>query len=318
VTARVGSTSDIPTPSQLAFGVLELYPVEGGPWLAELEATQQKLASMWRIELGRWLPGSRTGCARSVVMPSGALAVLKLPVVRADTAAELRVLRYWDGCGAPRVLKSDDATGALLLEYVKGCCVAEVAISRPMLLGMGEFLSRLHADNGTVRPELPTIDEKLAPLRSALARRESACAQMTRANAGLVTREEAVRRWLRDTASESDLEAVIHGDLHARNLFLMPDSGFTAIDPYGLRGDPARDVGALALSLAGPASLRERLHILSSYCAVDAARAAAHAYTLALGAIRFRRVFAAAKDTAELMNSVEELTALVAATGAVS
>ena len=319
MTARVGSAGYGVTPSHLASGVLELYPVEGPRWLDALEATQRKLASMWQIELGRWLPGSRTGCVRRVVTSTGAPAVLKVPVVPGDTSAELRVLRYWGGHGAPRVLQADDATGALLLEYVKGRRVADVALSPPTLTRLGEYLSRLHADKGTVPPKLPTMDERLSPLRGDLARRECTCEQMARANAALVRCEEAVRKWLRSTAPESGCQTVIHGDLHARNLLLTPDNGFAAIDPYGLRGEPARDIGVLAASISGrPASLRRRLDILASECAVDAVRAAAHAYTFALGAIRFRRVYGAARDTAQLMNVAEELTPLLTAAGALS
>jgi streptomycin 6-kinase len=248
------------------------------------------LAQQWGLTLVGWLPGGRTACVLEVATDSGAPAVLKIPISPADTRSERIALGYWDGGGTPKLLGEDDATGALLLEAIAGRPADEAPGDDGVVGRVAALLGRLHRRDGRPLPGLPSLEEKIGPLRR-LREREEARRGGPRLGAATIGREEAVREWL--IATEDPARArVIHGDFQPRNLLVGADRSLTAIDPYGVIGEPERDVAYVGLMLGADGRAWRRLASLAGLVDADLERVRSHAYLIAVGAHRFRRAYA--------------------------
>jgi streptomycin 6-kinase len=92
-----------------------------------------------------------------------------------------------------------------------------------------------------------------------------------------------------DLLDSSRDQVLLHGDLHHMNI-LLGESGWTAIDPKGVIGEPAFEVGALLLNpvpdLLNEPGLREvqarRLDILSGVLDAERQRLAAWGFVRAV------------------------------------
>ncbi|WP_314176944.1 aminoglycoside phosphotransferase family protein [Streptomyces winkii] len=98
----------------------------GEEWLARLPELLERVLAKWELTPERTVsPGGRSSLVTLVRQADGAPAVLKLlaPYVmeaRERTEREGTALAHWDGRGAVRLLRSDAAEGALLLERLHG------------------------------------------------------------------------------------------------------------------------------------------------------------------------------------------------------
>ena len=208
----------------LARTVREVWGADGDRWLAALPGTLERLAARWQLELGEPYPMTyhwvcRARCA------DGAPAVLKVGL--SDLAREAAALRAWGGTGAVRLLRSDLAAGALLLQRADPGTAATDLVpdaDEQATAAAVEVLRRLHAE------ELPALSTSLRALAGGHQ-------LVPRA---LVERAVAVARELRVDAPP---EVLLHGDLHHDNVLRAGDC-WLAIDPHGAVGDPGYDAGA--------------------------------------------------------------------------
>ncbi|HEV7806731.1 MAG TPA: aminoglycoside phosphotransferase family protein [Solirubrobacteraceae bacterium] len=275
--------------SEFVLGVQRAHPDAGQAWLDALPSLQHRLASRWSLRLRDWLP-SRGACVIRAVTVKDEFVIVKIPVIPADTISERLVLEYWGGDGAARLLGADAASGALLIQWVDGRPFVEEVDATRSLRRAADCLRELHRPRRANPPNLPTLEEKLAPWRRSRERQERASRDASAREASRRGREAAVRGWLADSP-ECGGGAVIHGDLHPRNLLVRRDGSLVAIDPYGVRGDPSRDGASLALFFREDTKAIYRLDALSEYAELDRVRVAAHAYLLAVGAYRFRTAY---------------------------
>lgn len=153
-----------------------------------------------------------------------ALRLLGRPSVRLldDGPARLR----------PAGLLPDDGPAGLLLERVEpGTSAAELPDDEATRLLAGAMRSMwrpVPAGCG-----LPTVEQECAPLLL---------------DVGLPAEVVATARAALSVLLASSPEpAVLHGDLHHGNL-LLGATGWVAIDPHGVTGDPSYDVGPLLLN----------------------------------------------------------------------
>ncbi len=87
-------------------------------WFDDLPALVAGLERDWPIAVGRGSDNATEAFVAEAIIAGGAPVVLKLLVLRSDDAAsnEITVLRFVDGVGCARLLRHDEARGALLLE----------------------------------------------------------------------------------------------------------------------------------------------------------------------------------------------------------
>lgn len=282
-----------------ARSIARAHPSVGPSWLRDLGAVQRRLAAEWQLTSMDWLP-ARGSCVMRAATAAGTDVVVKIPVIAQDTVSERRALAYWDGDGAPRLLRSDARSGALLIAWVDGRAFVDEPDTRDTLRAAGDFLRALHRPKDASRPRLPTLEEKLAPWRRSREQAEGS----PLLDAATLRSEAAVRTWL---AGSVPATTVIHGDLHPRNLLVRRDGALSAIDPYGIAGEPARDVASLGLFFREDARAPHRLDALAASTGADRDRVAGYAYALAVGALRFRVAYGIAAGRAFLEHVIGDL-----------
>ena len=243
--------------------------VGASDWLGELPALMAGLEGDWSFSVGRALAGGTESFVVEVVLDDGTLAVLKLLIPRdLDAAAnEITVLCLSDGDGCARLLRADEAKGALLLERLgrslhdialpierrhEILCAAAARIWRPALdcgLPTGaekgrwliDFITAMWKELGRPCSE-HAIDYALA------------CAQR------------------RIDAHDDERAVLVHGDVHQWNALEATD-GFKLIDPDGLLAEAEYDMGILMRE--DPVELIdgdpwERAHRLAASTGLDA------------------------------------------------
>jgi streptomycin 6-kinase len=241
-------------------------------WLRALPERLAQLAARWSLTLGPHFPGIAYNYVAPVTRADGTRAVLKLSRYVDETRNEIAALCLWDGDGAARLLEADPAIGTLLLERLEpGTMLTEVAErddDAATVIAAG-LLRRLW------RP---------LPERHGLRPLESWCAAYDRNRqalshgadgfpAALFRRADALRR---DLFASSGAPTVLHGDMHHFNVLRAHRTGWLAIDPKGLAGDPCFDVCQFLrnpIDAPPPLSVvRRRLDIFCAELGLDRAR----------------------------------------------
>ncbi len=176
-----------------------------------------------------------------------------------------RLMAWWDGDGAARVLAHDD--GVLLLERLTGprTLAAMVAAGDDDEASriLCTVISRLHAPRRSPPPELVPLSrwfEALAPA--------------ARSQGGLLAEADAAARDLLGDPRES---VVLHGDIHHGNVLDAATRGWLAIDPKGLLGERTFDfVNILrnpdAATALAPGRFDRQVEVLVDAAALDRTR----------------------------------------------
>ncbi|HEX4831735.1 MAG TPA: aminoglycoside phosphotransferase family protein [Trebonia sp.] len=210
-------------------------------WLWGLPALVASLESDWGISAGDPYEGGTEAYVARADFGDGTPAVLKLvpPRVGPPASHEITVLRLAGGDGCARLLRSDEARGALLIER----------LGRPMAgLGLPARTRQAILCDAAARLwrrapgcGLPTGAAKGRWLAAYI---ERAWEQLGRPCSERAA-QEAIDCALRRAAAHDDERAVVvHGDVHQWNALRSGD-GFKLIDPDGMLAEPESDLGVL-------------------------------------------------------------------------
>jgi streptomycin 6-kinase len=214
---------------------------DAGRWLDELPSIVAGLERDWSIRVGRTYPDATEAFVAEATMDDDTLAVLKVLVRRPGDAArhEITVLRLADGSGCARLLRDDEARGALLLERL-GPSLHDLAIS---IGRRHEILCSAAAQVWRPTPDcgLPSGAQKGQWLIEFITR--------TWEELDRPCSERAVDHALacaarRIEAHDDERAVLVHGDVHEWNT-LQAGNGFRLIDPDGLLAEPEYDLGIL-------------------------------------------------------------------------
>lgn len=216
---------------------------EGRAWAERLPDLVASFCEEW----GLTLKTADYTFSYSFVVPvqraSGEAAVLKLRVPNGDFLCELNALAIYAGEGMCRLLESDAARGAMLLEQVK---------PGVPLLELGETPGAVSAAAGAMR-QLRRPPSQSLPLPALVDWWRDARAGLRVRSAGgpgpfppgFV--EEAGEIYEHLFADRAD-HVVLHGDLHHWNILSSDRAGWLAIDPHGVTGPPECEIGAFMLN----------------------------------------------------------------------
>lgn len=217
--------------------------VGAGSWLDSLPDLVAHVEREWSITVGRAFPDATEAYVAGATLANGGPAVLKLLVPQADDTArrEITALQLANGEGCPRLLRSDETRGAILVERL-GRSLHELA------LPIGQRHEILCATASRIwRPAsrygLPTGADKgcwLAGfITSTWEELDHPCSERAV--------EAAVSCAVRRAAAHDDERAVlVHGDVHEWNALESPDGGgFKLVDPDGLFAEAEYDMGIL-------------------------------------------------------------------------
>ncbi len=234
-------------------------------WLDDLPGLVAGLERDWRITVGQPFPDA----TEAFVAEAWPRSVLKLMIPRPGDHArrEIAVLRLAGGDGCARLLRADEARGALLLER----------LGRP-LSELGLPLARRHeilcATAVRVwRPALPSGLPTGADKGRWLGEFIAATWQELDRPCSERAVEHALACAARRVAAHDDERAVlVHGDVHQWNV-LEAGAGFKLVDPDGLLAEAEYDLGVIMRE--DPIELRHgdplaRARWLARRCSLDA------------------------------------------------
>ncbi|MEV7381683.1 aminoglycoside phosphotransferase family protein [Streptomyces lydicus] len=209
-------------------------------WLHALPTLVQQRLDAWELTLERvHAPGGRSSLLALVRQQDGTPAALKLPVPGARSAQEAAALAVWDGWGAVRLLRSDDGSGALLLERLQsGVSLRSLPEAKALLEAAGTA-RRLWVPPGAGHP-FATVAGRTEEAAEAL---RTAGADL-RAAAPLVDEALELRRAL---PAGSDEEFLLHGAFRQGKVLAGERAPWLATGPAPVVGERAYDLAALVL-----------------------------------------------------------------------
>lgn len=250
---------------------------EGAAWLQQLPALLDEIAARWALTL---LP-TPFSLSYNYVTPArradGSEVVLKVGVPNDEMWTEIAALRHDDGAGYVRLLATDEARGALLLERLRpGATLAATVAARDDEAATGiaaEVMRRLWRPAPPEHP-FPTVARWAAGLDEV----ETFFGGTTGPFPPLLL--DLARGLFADLLPSQAAPVVLHGDLHHENILSAERTPWLAIDPKGVVGEPAYEVGALLrnpipgfLDVADPRrKLARRVEILAERLGFDRER----------------------------------------------
>lgn len=224
-------------PSGFLHNIHNAFGEAGQQWLDTLPSLLAAAAQKWELTLGEPLLLSYNYvCAAKKA--DGSEVVLKLGVPNRELLSELSALRLFNGEGACRLLEADEERYMFLLERL-----------RP-----GQMLAKLENDDERTRIAASLMQRiwRIAPEAGGFIQLSEWFAELDglrpRYQGGtgpfpkrLVERVESL---LPELFADSGPPVLMHGDFHHFNI-LSSERGWLVIDPKGVIGPPAYEIGPL-------------------------------------------------------------------------
>jgi streptomycin 6-kinase len=211
----------------------------GAAWLDGLPDLLAECAQRWQLEIAPPFELSFNYVA-PCRLPDGSEAVLKVGLPNPELATEIEALHAWAGEGAVRLMFGDPQRGILLMErIIPGTPVYKLeddAKATEIAADVLRALSRHAPPDGTF-PDLYRWTRSLRTVRDRFAGGTGPLPEP------LLT---LAQRLAQDLIASSPEPRLLHGDLHHWNILRRQDAGrdiWLAIDPKGVVGDPAFDIG---------------------------------------------------------------------------
>lgn len=253
--------------------ILDLFGERGASWLEDLPQLITECEQRWELHVQPpfWLSYNYVAPA---MRKDGSWVVLKLGVPNPELLCEIEALRIFNGIGVVQLIDADAERGILLLERL---------LPGKMLVTLGdderetEIAARIMKQiwrPAPVKHSFPTVAQWAAGLKRLRARFGGGTGPFS---PRLVEIAEGL---FRDLLAENVPPMLLHGDLHHFNILSAQRQPWLAIDPKGVVGDLAYDVGALLYNPWGelsevpelPHLLSRRLDMLSQILGFDRER----------------------------------------------
>jgi streptomycin 6-kinase len=248
-------------PKDFARATVALHGEAGRAWLSALPALVEECAARWSLKVGPPFSPLTYNYAAPAEAPGGERLVLKLGVPVPELLTEIEALRVFAGRGAARLFESDAGRGVLLLERLEPGT---------------QLVALCEVDDGAATAAAGSVMRKLwraapdahgFPTAADWGRGFARCRAHFGGGSGPFPRRlfEEAETLFAELLASSAAPVLLHGDLHHGNVLAAAREPWLAIDPKGLVGEPAYEVGALLrnplpqlLSWPHPVSVTER------------------------------------------------------------
>jgi streptomycin 6-kinase len=246
---------------------------EGEAWLARLPMLIAASEARWGLTAQPHFLGLSYNYAAPATLPDGTEIVLKIGVPRHELTTEIEALKWYNGRAMCHLLDADADMGVLLLERLQpGHMLISVADDEDATRIAADVMRRLWRP----LPEqhiFPSVADWFADLAALRTEFGGGTGPFP---ARLVDMAQTL---VADLVASSATAVLLHGDLHHYNILAAARQPWLAIDPKGVAGEPAYEVGAL---IRNPLNLpewpnreavtRRRLDILAEELAMDRQR----------------------------------------------
>jgi streptomycin 6-kinase len=207
-------------------------------WLDRLPRLVADACDRWSLSLGEAFPYPSLSFVAPAVRSDGSPVVLKVGFLADELACEIEALRWYDGRGCVRLHDSVAADGVLLLERLLPGTSLELVVDDAEATCIAAGAMRALWRPAPAEHGFPTVADWLDGLRKLRAHFGGGTGPLP---ARLVARAERLRAEL--LASRGD-PVLLHGDLQHYNILRAKREPWLAIDPKGVVGEPAYEVGA--------------------------------------------------------------------------
>jgi len=229
--------STVLIPQDFAQRMGEVHGNEGERWIANLPTLLDAYARHFSLTLQAPFELSYNYVAPAV-RADGSEVVLKAGVVNPELLCEIAALRIYDGRGMVSLLEADPEQGVMVLERLKpGAPLLELGDDERATTIAAHVMQQLWRPMPEDHP-FPTVAQWAAGLGRLRAEFDGGTGPFPRR---IVEMAESLFADLIRSMSESVL---LHGDLHHWNILAGRRQRWLAIDPKGVVGEPAYEVGA--------------------------------------------------------------------------
>ncbi len=233
-------------PYSFVNSIISIHGTKGNSWLNRLPAVLARIAAEWSIHLNEAYHCTAYSLIASGVGQGGREIVLKASMPGREFENQIAALRCYNGCGAVKVIQANTEDGLLLMEKV---C-------------HGTPLTRLATDTTDTQATsfAVTVMQKLwtdVPTKHTFPLVKTWLEDLTSKKQPLLEPDCPLPEWLVAEAVDlagyllatSSDPVLLHGDLHHDNILSCQHSGWIAIDPKGVIGEPAYETGAILRNL---------------------------------------------------------------------
>ncbi len=219
--------------------MIELYGATGAGWLSELPTLIAECAVRWSLTVMPPFERLSYNYVAPVVRADGADVVLKIGVPNPELLAEIAALRIFDGHGIVQLLDADPALGALLLERLKpGATLLTIADDEQATHIAAQVMRQLWR---------PVPEHHSFPTIAKWAKGFERLRKQFGGGTGPFPKHfvEAAESIYAEFICSMAEPMLLHGDLHHENILSAERQPWLALDPKGVVGEPAYEVGAL-------------------------------------------------------------------------
>lgn len=225
-------------PGELARTFAEVHGEAGRRFAAGFGALRDECRERWSLTLGEPFAALTYNWVAPALRSDGVAAVLKLGPPCRELACEAAALAHYDGRGAARLFAADAARGALLLErLLPGEPLLHERDDARATAVFADVARALHRAP-PAEHAFPSVSDWGKGFGRLRARFGGATGPFP---APLVERAE---RLFEELLASSAPPVLLHGDLHHENVLSATRAPWLAIDPKGVVGEPAYEVGA--------------------------------------------------------------------------
>lgn len=217
--------------------IVALHGAQGATWLQQLPTLLDEYAQRWALQLG-----SPFSLSYNYVLPAthadGSAVVVKAGYPSDELRCEMTALQLYNGDGMVQLLDADPEQGIMLLERLQpGDMLSTLADDEEATIIGATVMRRLWRPAPANHP-FPTVAKWAQGLQRHRARFGGGVGPLPK------PLFEAAEANFRDLLATNEPALLLHGDLHHFNILRATRQPWLAIDPKGLVGDPAYEIGA--------------------------------------------------------------------------
>ena len=219
--------------------IRELNGEAGIQWLNSLEELIAEFEQRWSLKILPPFEPLSYNYVAPAIQADGSEAVLKIGYPNPELTTEIEALKLFSGQGTVRLLAVDEARGVLLLERLRpGTPLSRLDDDPKATSIVAGVMKRLWRPAPEGHP-FPTIEKWARGLERLRTRFDGGSGPFP------VDLVEAAEFLFKELLASSSEAMLLHGDLHHGNILSAQRQPWLAVDPKGVVGDPAYEVGAL-------------------------------------------------------------------------
>ena len=225
-------------PSNFAQSMRDVHGAAGESWVGQLPGIVSECVERWSLKVAEPFQLLSYNWVAPAVGSGGASLVLKVGFPCRELRGEIGALRIYDGRGSARLVDADGDLGALLLERLLPGVTLDSVQDETDATTIAAGAMRQLWRPAPANHQFPTIADWGKGFERLHQKFDGGTGPFP---ANLVAEAEETFASLLATSAEP---VVLHGDLHHFNILSAEREPWLAIDPKGVVGEPAYEVGA--------------------------------------------------------------------------